>query len=191
MLAQALGQVLYSNGHRHLLPSPDEMLIAGIIHDIGKLNVPDAILLKSQSLTDREWETMCFHPIWGARYIKNIPSLTHFSTYVLQHHENPNGKGYPHRLALDEICHAARIIIIADQFSAMTTDRPYRRAIEPNYAITYLEKNIELFFGSKNKKNIVECLLSQAIMNPINLDSHSHPIISCIFRVKGKSKVEV
>ncbi len=159
-IAQQIAPILMADGFKHSLPECDEIVHASVVHDIGKLNVPDSILQKNSSLTDREVETMKFHPLWGAQFLLKIPSMKQFSTYTHQHHETPDGCGYPCRLTIDKIHPVARLINICDRFSAMTMDRPYRKAIDPDYAISTIEKDIEAFFGSRNKKSITNSLLS-------------------------------
>jgi len=159
-IAQEIARILLTEGLKHSLPEREEIMHAAIVHDIGKLNIPDMILQKSGSLTERELETIKFHPLWGAQFLMKIPSMGQFSVYTHQHHETPDGCGYPCRLKVDDIHPVARLINICDRFSAMTMDRPYRKAIDSDYAVSMIEKDIELFFGGKNKKSITQSLLS-------------------------------
>jgi putative nucleotidyltransferase with HDIG domain len=100
-----------------------------LLHDIGKIGVPDNILRKPTSLSEAEWVTMRRHPEFGARIIASIPFLDEVSLIVRHHHERWDGAGYPDRLAGTEIPLGARIFAVADSFDAMTSDRPYRRAM--------------------------------------------------------------
>jgi putative nucleotidyltransferase with HDIG domain len=100
-----------------------------LLHDIGKIGVPDNILRKPTSLSEAEWATMRRHPEFGARIIASIPFLEDVSLIVRHHHERWDGAGYPDRLAGTEIPLGARIFAVADSFDAMTSDRPYRRAM--------------------------------------------------------------
>lgn len=100
-----------------------------LLHDIGKIGVPDRILLKPSSLTTEEWFDMRKHPLIGHRMCARIPLLQRASEIVLHHHERWDGKGYPHGLAGEEIPLGARIFAIADALDAMTSDRPYRAAL--------------------------------------------------------------
>ena len=100
-----------------------------LLHDIGKIGVPDNILRKPAALSDAEWQTMRRHPEFGARIIAGIPFLQDVSQIVRHHHERWDGKGYPDRLAGEAIPLGARIFAVADSFDAMTSDRPYRRAM--------------------------------------------------------------
>jgi HD-GYP domain-containing protein (c-di-GMP phosphodiesterase class II) len=100
-----------------------------LLHDVGKLCVPDAVLGKPGPLTDDEWEIMRRHPETGRRILEGIPFLEGAAEIVYQHHERWDGAGYPQRLAAEDICLGARVFPIADAFDAMTSDRPYRRAL--------------------------------------------------------------
>jgi len=99
------------------------------LHDIGKLAIPDAILLKPASLTDEEREIMQRHVQIGYDLVKGIPFLADAAEIIFAHHERCDGSGYPRGLGMQEIPIGARIFAVADTFDAMTSDRPYRRAL--------------------------------------------------------------
>jgi cyclic di-GMP phosphodiesterase len=99
-----------------------------LLHDIGKIGVPDGILLKQAALTEEEWVHMRRHVEYGAQIIRGIDFLEGASEIVAQHHERFNGSGYPNRMEGDQICLGARIFAVADAVDAMTSDRPYRAA---------------------------------------------------------------
>ena len=99
-----------------------------LLHDVGKIGVPDAILRKPGKLTDEEWVAMRRHPDIGWEMLKDIPFLAGAAEIVGSHHERWDGKGYPQGLKGEEIPLGSRIFAVADTFDAMTTDRPYRRA---------------------------------------------------------------
>jgi diguanylate cyclase (GGDEF)-like protein/putative nucleotidyltransferase with HDIG domain len=101
---------------------------AGVLHDIGKLGVADAVLKKPGKLTDEEWAEMRRHPELGARILDHA-NLRDISAWVLAHHERIDGRGYPHGLAGDVIPLEARILAVADAYEAMTADRAYRAAL--------------------------------------------------------------
>ena len=101
----------------------------GLLHDIGKIGVSDTILHKPGPLTEDEWVDMRRHPKIGHDMIRDIGFLSGAATIVMAHHERFDGKGYPRGLAADEIPLGARIFVLADTFDAMTSDRPYRRAL--------------------------------------------------------------
>ena len=98
----------------------------GLLHDVGKIGVPDNILLKQERLTREERMVMNAHPVLGAEIIGPVKKLAAELPIILHHHEWYNGSGYPHRLMGDEIPRLARILHVADAFEAMTAARPYR-----------------------------------------------------------------
>jgi len=102
---------------------------AALLHDIGKIGVEDAILLKRGELTEAEWTVMRSHPVLGARIIEKAGFLSDVVPGIRHHHERPDGRGYPDGLLGDEIPLAARIIHVADALDAMTTERFYRQAL--------------------------------------------------------------
>jgi putative nucleotidyltransferase with HDIG domain len=107
-----------------------------LLHDVGKIAVPDQILRKPGSLTEEEWHTMRQHPRAGYEILQSIDFLGDAASLVLAHHESYDGSGYPAGLAGDEIPLGARIFAVADAFDAMTQDRPYRKGIQPVEALT-------------------------------------------------------
>jgi HD-GYP domain-containing protein (c-di-GMP phosphodiesterase class II) len=98
-----------------------------LLHDIGKIGVPDAILRKPAKLTDDEWVLMREHPMHGQQILRGIEFLEGAARVVAQHHEKWDGSGYPLGLRTTEIDICARIFSVADAFDAMTSDRVYRR----------------------------------------------------------------
>lgn len=99
-----------------------------LLHDIGKIGVPDGILLKRGALTEDEWRYMRRHVEYGAQILRGIDFLEGANKIVAEHHERYNGSGYPNRMEGDQICLGARIFAVADAVDAMTSDRPYRAA---------------------------------------------------------------
>ena len=106
--------------------------IAGLIHDIGKIGVPEAVLRKQGKLTAEEWLEMKRHPTIGAEIIGSVPSLSAAVTGVLQHHERPDGKGYPNGLSGDQISVIAAVVGVADSLDAMSSNRVYSSALHPD-----------------------------------------------------------
>jgi putative nucleotidyltransferase with HDIG domain len=98
----------------------------GLLHDVGKIGVPDDILRKPEKLNKQERMTMNSHPVWGAEIIAPVTKLAAELPIIRHHHEWYNGSGYPDRLIGDEIPKLARILHVADAFEAMTAQRPYR-----------------------------------------------------------------
>lgn len=106
-----------------------ELVFAGHLHDVGKVGIPDAIILKPGPLTREEFLQIKRHPEIGDEVLKEFESFVGVRKIVRHHHERMDGKGYPDGLAGEDIPYGARIAAIADTFDAMTTDRPYRKAM--------------------------------------------------------------
>jgi HD-GYP domain-containing protein (c-di-GMP phosphodiesterase class II) len=126
-----------------------------LLHDIGKIGVPDAILLKPGQLTAEEWKEIRKHPEIGYHILKGIDCLHGATQIVLQHHERFDGAGYPLGLARGEIQLGVRIVALADTFDAITSDRPYRRAL--NYWAAHTE--IIACSDSQFDPELVDCFL--------------------------------
>jgi HD-GYP domain-containing protein (c-di-GMP phosphodiesterase class II) len=104
----------------------DSIVLAASLHDIGKIGVPDHVLLKTGKLTDDEFGWIKKHPEYGWMALRNVEGFEQESLMVLHHHERLDGRGYPAGLRGSEVPLGARIISVADSFDALTTDRPYR-----------------------------------------------------------------
>ena len=114
-----------------------------LLHDIGKIGVPDAILLKPGPLTPGELERMRYHAVLGERFLARVPYLDGLAAEVVaHHHERWDGLGYPRGLVREEIPLAARIFAVVDAFDAMTNDRPYRSALPLPAALAEIESAI-------------------------------------------------
>lgn len=111
-----------------------KLILAAQMHDIGKIGISDAVLLKPTHLNDIEYEIIKKHPEIGVSILKNIPDFKEILPAVLYHHERYDGCGYPSKLIGDEIPLEARIIALADSYDAMTTNRPYRTALSASEA---------------------------------------------------------
>jgi HD-GYP domain-containing protein (c-di-GMP phosphodiesterase class II) len=114
--------------------------LGALLHDIGKIGVPDAILRKPAKLNEEEWSKMKLHPLHGQKILRNIPFLSGAARLVEQHHEQWNGTGYPHGLRGEEIDLTARIFQVVDAFDAMISDRVYRRGTTYQKALEELER---------------------------------------------------
>ncbi|MFH0732234.1 MAG: HD domain-containing phosphohydrolase [Candidatus Omnitrophota bacterium] len=112
--------------HQHF---KQRLQIAGLLHDIGKIAVPDNILQKTEPLNDEEWKKMREHPTIGAKVLSYVRGLWDIIPAVKHHHERYDGNGYPDKLKQEDIPFKARIIVVADTFDAMTSNRPYRKAL--------------------------------------------------------------
>jgi diguanylate cyclase (GGDEF)-like protein/PAS domain S-box-containing protein len=128
--------------------------LAAVLHDIGKVRVPDAVLTSSGKLADEEWELMRFHTTWGARFLDGRPGFELASVIARSHHERWDGSGYPDGLAGEDIPEAATIVAVADCFDAITSDRPYRMRRSVPQAI----KEISDYSGKQFSPKVVEAL---------------------------------
>jgi diguanylate cyclase (GGDEF)-like protein len=128
---------------------------AGVLHDIGKLGIPDAILLKPAALDRDEWQEVRRHPEIGARILEHA-NLADIARWVRAHHERVDGGGYPAGLAGDAIPAEARVLAVADAYEAMTADRPYRASIGPDAA----EAELRRAAGSQFDAEIVNALIA-------------------------------
>jgi HD-GYP domain-containing protein (c-di-GMP phosphodiesterase class II) len=113
---------------------------AALLHDIGKVAIPDEILHKPGPLNDHEWKLMREHPVIGERILRVVPGLGTVARIVRHEHERWDGQGYPDGLARDQIPIGSRIIIAADTYHAITSDRPYRPARSHSEAIEELSR---------------------------------------------------
>jgi HD-GYP domain-containing protein (c-di-GMP phosphodiesterase class II) len=155
MLANAIDEKdPYTRGHservayysacvaKHLGMPPEEVEkvhLSGIIHDVGKIGIEDKILRKAAALTDEEYEVMKQHPTKGLHILAAVPLLKEKAGAGLMHHENVDGSGYPEGLKGEEIPLLGRIVCVADAFDAMTTDRPYSKAMTFEAAVARLK----------------------------------------------------
>jgi len=119
----------------------DELLYAALLHDVGKIAISERILLKPAELTADERRTCQLHPRVGALLVAQVPALRTIEAAILHHHERWDGEGYPDGLAEEQIPVEARIVAVADAFSAMTSDRPYRRRRSLEEACEELERS--------------------------------------------------
>jgi putative nucleotidyltransferase with HDIG domain len=133
--------------------SPDQLLkvgVGGILHDIGKMRIPDRVLNKKGKFTDDEFQLMQKHPAYGIQIVKDLQSISELSkTVILQHHERFNGSGYPHKLSGNDISEMGMMAAVADVYDAMTTDRVYRTAWTPHNALALIFKGSESDYSRK------------------------------------------
>jgi len=121
----------------------EKIYVAGLLHDIGKISIPDSVLLKPSTLSKIEYEMIKYHPILSYELVnkfKSLEDLKRIAKMVRQHHEKCDGSGYPDSLNQKQITIGARILAIADVFDALTTSRPYRDAFSPKKAIEIMKK---------------------------------------------------
>ncbi|RJQ28782.1 MAG: HD domain-containing protein [Peptococcaceae bacterium] len=155
MVAASEAKDLYTRGHSlrvaqyadtmvRLMGRPEEeaeeIYIAGLLHDIGKIGIREEILLKPSRLTPEERREVETHPLVGAKILEPANFPPGVILAVRHHHENIGGDGYPDRLEKDQICLGARILRVADAFDAMTSNRPYRRSMPAKRAVSELQR---------------------------------------------------
>ncbi|HKS29423.1 MAG TPA: HD domain-containing phosphohydrolase [Pyrinomonadaceae bacterium] len=141
------------------LDMPDDEVenirVSALLHDVGKIGIDDNILKKPAALTADEFEIMKQHPQKGFKIMSQIPAMKDFLPGMYMHHEMVDGKGYPQGLKGDEIPMQARIVAVADTFDAMTTDRPYQKAMKFEDALGLIKK----FVGSRYDESVVAALM--------------------------------
>jgi HD-GYP domain-containing protein (c-di-GMP phosphodiesterase class II) len=134
----------------------ERIRISALLHDVGKIGIDDNILKKPAALTDEEFEIMKKHPQKGYKIMFHIPAMKEFLPGMYMHHEMINGQGYPQGLKGDEIPLMARIVAVADTFDAMTTERPYQRAMKFEDALA----RIESFVGTRYDGEVVAAFIA-------------------------------
>ena len=139
------------------------VLMAGLLHDVGKIGVPNFILRKPGALTDEEYRAVKQHPIMGAVIVGAVAGLEETLDAIRHHHERWDGGGYPDGLAGTDIPFLARLMAVADAYSALTTDRPYRKGMEAECALHILAHGA----GEQWDKNCVEAFLTARSTLPL------------------------
>ncbi len=141
--------------------------LAAMFHDLGKMGIPDCVLLKADSLDFQEEKTIQAHPNKSAAIVSHIDAFKNVVDGIRHHHERMDGRGYPEKLKGKEIPLYSRIILVADTFDAMTSTRPYRKALPIETAYAELEK----YSGSQFDPEFVEIFLNEHK----KLTLHEHP----------------
>src|SRR6185312_4038440 len=134
----------------------EKIRISAVLHDVGKIGIDDVILKKPAALTDEEFEIMKTHPQKGFKIMSQIPAMKEFLPGMYMHHEMMNGKGYPQGLKGDEIPLMARIVSVADTFDAMTTERPYQKAL----AFADAVERIKSLVGTRYDEQVVAAFVA-------------------------------
>lgn len=119
----------------------EQLHYGSILHDIGKIHIPESVLKKPGPLSESEWADMKKHPLIGAEMVKDIPYLAPAIPVIRSHHERWDGSGYPDGLAGEDIPLVARIVTVADSLDAMSTSRPYQQAMTPDQAYEEILRN--------------------------------------------------
>jgi putative nucleotidyltransferase with HDIG domain len=158
-LAVAIGKVID-------LPDADldTLRLGALLHDIGKIGVPDEILGKPTALTTQEFELIRAHPVIGARILRSIPFLAAHLPIVELHHERPDGRGYPYGLCGEAIPLAARIVHVADAYDAITSARAYRSGRLPHEAIAELQRGLGTDFDAVSVQALIKALPSLPVL---------------------------
>jgi HD-GYP domain-containing protein (c-di-GMP phosphodiesterase class II) len=133
--------------------------IGSLLHDVGKIGIPDYILTKPGHLTEQEYEIMKQHPAIGARIMSQVRMLRDELPAMAEHHERLDGAGYPKGLDRETISLAGRIVAVADVFDALTSDRPYRRALPVEEALDYLNHRSEKEFDRQCVNSLVQAYM--------------------------------
>jgi HD-GYP domain-containing protein (c-di-GMP phosphodiesterase class II) len=123
-----------------------DIRIGSLLHDIGKIGIPDHVLMKNEQLTSEEYELVKRHPIIGYNIMDQVKLIRNSLPAILEHHERLDGSGYPHGLRGDQISIIGRVVAVADVFDALITDRPYRDALDLESALDYLHAQIGIQF---------------------------------------------
>lgn len=145
----------------------EKLVFASLFHDIGKASVPDEVLKKPGRLTDDEMDFIKKHPVDGSKMVEST-FLEDVGNIIAQHHERLDGSGYPNGLKSDEILLEAKIIGIADSFDAMTSDRPYRKAMSFETAIQELTRLSGIHYDGKLVRIFMEALEENKIPDVID-----------------------
>ena len=185
-LAQAIdAKDEYTNGHSNRVANysmeiarrcgysqsyQDNIYMMGLLHDVGKIGIPDSIIHKPGKLTDEEYELVKTHPVMGAKILQNISEFPELAIGALWHHERYDGKGYPDGLAGDRIPDFARIIAVADAYDTMSSRRSYRDVLPQSIVRAEIERGK----GTQHDPRFADIML-QMIDEDINYDMREKP----------------
>jgi diguanylate cyclase (GGDEF)-like protein/putative nucleotidyltransferase with HDIG domain len=146
-------------------PEVEEIRLGAVLHDIGKVGIPEQILNKSGPLNPEEWELMKSHVVFGAKILEPLTPLARIREMVLHHHEFFDGSGYPHSLTGEQIPLGARIVAVADAYDTITSDRTYKKGRAASDALAELERCANAQFDRKIVEIFVQAMRQQP--NPI------------------------
>lgn len=153
--------------------------VAGFLHDLGKIGIPDAILGKPGRLTEEEYDVIKTHPRIGSRMLAGHPLAALVDAAVLMHHETPNGKGYPLGLKGDQIPEDARIVGVCDAFDAMTSARPYRKGMPREQAQRIIDNNLGEQFDVTYGRLLIELGDEGSLDHIIAHSDEGIPLLTC------------
>ena len=140
---------------------------AGLLHDIGKISIPENILTKTSGLTDEEYAVMKSHVENSIAMIRHLPSLDYVIPIAISHHEHFDGSGYPRGLAGEEIPIGGRCLGIADAFDAIVSKRPYKEPVSIPEALEEIERNLGRQFDPEIGRTFIELVKSNTISTDI------------------------
>lgn len=153
--------VVVAQAARLSLSEIEEIRLAALLHDVGKVGIPESILNKAGPLDAAEWETMKTHTILGDKLLEPLAAMERIREMVRHHHEFVDGSGYPDRLEGQQIPHGARLIAIADAYDTITSERTYKKARSPEEAFRELERCAASQFDEKLVRLFIETLRRQ------------------------------
>lgn len=143
----------------------NRVYMMGLLHDVGKIGIPDNVLLKTTELTDEEYDIIKQHPVIGHGILSDIPHMPDINYGARWHHERYDGLGYPDGLKGAEIPEEARILSVADSYDAMTSIRTYRKSKGSKYAISELNKNLGTQFDPYFGRKMIELVENNLLMS--------------------------
>lgn len=148
----------------------DRIYLSGLLHDVGKIGIPDAVLGKTGLLTEDEFAIVQRHPEIGARIIQTLPQLSDLMPGILHHHESFDGTGYPHGLQGDAIPLMGRILAVADAYDAMTSNRPYRQGMSREKAVDILESRAGIQWDAELVRVFLAIPESELVLEAVDGD---------------------
>lgn len=153
--------------------------LGGFLHDLGKVGVPDAVLNKTDKLTDTEYAVIKTHPEVGVRVLHGHPLVATVHDAVLSHHERIDGRGYPHGITEGAITQVAKMVSLADAFDAMTSSRPYRAGMPLGAALEQIEINLGQQFDKKLGERFIALGRTGELNTIIGHSDAGIPLHSC------------
>jgi diguanylate cyclase (GGDEF)-like protein len=160
----------------------EDLVFTGLLRDVGKLGVSERVLLKPGRLTADERRVIELHPVIGARIVERVPELARLAPGIRHHHERWDGEGYPDGLRGDEVPVDARVVAVADCFSALTSERPYREQLSPTEAC----EEIERCAGSQFDPEIAALFVEEVRRRPVDPTDNKSPLA----RMRARARAE-